>query len=349
MQLDYKKNCLDIIRLIAAVQVFFGHLVWHFELGENFRLFKIVEIVSTFLPGKGVVIFFAISGFFSIASLDKTKTTGEYWKKKFLRIYPELWLAFAINSILIACIYRTLPSVKDLLLYIITQVTIFQFYTGDWLRGFGVGTPNGALWTITVTIQFYFIVYFLYKISLKWRLKHWLVLLCFSIAMAILSANLTFLPEVVRKLIGVSLIPYFYIFLIGLIVFKFKDLIIPLLKKYLVVIGVLYIVTKFLAIYVFSNIKLGINYDVFSALLLSLFVLGVGFSFGQRRLKYEISYSIFLWHMIICNLFIEMSKKYSLSLNDYGIIFMVMTYLVVLPIAMLSFKFGKYVTRKLEA
>ena len=64
MQLDYKKNCLDIIRLIAAVQVFFGHLVWHFELGENFRLFKIVEIVSTFLPGKGVVIFFAISGFF---------------------------------------------------------------------------------------------------------------------------------------------------------------------------------------------------------------------------------------------------------------------------------------------
>lgn len=57
----------------------------------------------------------------------------------------------------------------------------------------------------------------------------------------------------------------------------------------------------------------------------------------------------FLWHMIICNLFIEMSKKYSLSLNDYGIIFMVMTYLVVLPVAMLSFKFGKYVTRKLEA
>jgi len=330
------------------VQVLFGHLVWHFELGENFQVFKIIETISTFLPGKGVVIFFAISGFFAMPSLDKTKTTGQYWKKKFLRIYPELWLAFVVNTILIAFIYRTLPSVKDLLLYIITQVTVFQFYTGDWLREFGVGTPNGALWTITVTIQFYVIVYFLYRISIKWRLKQWLVLLCFSIVTAVLCANLTFLPEIARKLIGVSLIPYFYIFLIGLITFKFKDLLIPLIKRHLFLIGVLYIVTKFLAIYVLSNIKLGINYDVVSASLLSLFILRIGFSLGQRRLKYEISYSIFLWHMIICNLFMEISKKYSLPLSDYGIVFMVMTFLIVVPVAILSFKFGRYVTRKLE-
>lgn len=97
-----------------------------------------------------------------------------------------------------------------------------------------------------------------------------------------------------------------------------------------------------------SNIKLGINYDVVSASLLSLFILGIGFSLGQRRLKYEISYLIFLWHMIICNLFMEISKKYSLPLSDYGIVFMVMTFLIVVPVAILSFKFGRYVTRKLE-
>lgn len=348
MQIDYKKNCLDIIRLIAAVQVLFGHLVWHFELGENFHFFKIIETVSTFLPGKGVVIFFAISGFFAMSSLDKTNATGGYWKKKFLRIYPELWLAFVVNTILIFLLYKVSPSAKDLLLYIVTQITIFQFYTGDWLRGFGVGTPNGALWTITVTIQFYVIVYFLYKISLRWRFKYWLILLACSIAMAVLCANLSFLPEIVRKLIGVSLIPYFYIFLVGAITFKFKDLILPLIRKYLFLIGLLYIVIKFLAIYVFPNIKLGINYDVFSSLLLSLFVLGIGFSFGQRRLKYEISYSIFLWHMIICNVFVEMSKKYSLPLSNYGITFMVMTFLLVVPFAMLSCKFGKCVVKRFE-
>lgn len=192
----------------------FGHLVWHFELGENFQVFKIIETISTFLPGKGVVIFFAISGFFAMPSLDKTKTTGQYWKKKFLRIYPELWLAFVVNTILIAFIYRTLPSVKDLLLYIVTQITIFQFYTGDWLREFGVGTPNGALWTITVTIQFYVIVYFLYRISIKWRLKQWLVLLCFSIVTAVLCANLTFYLKLQESLSVYLLFRIFIFFLL---------------------------------------------------------------------------------------------------------------------------------------
>ena len=43
-------------------------------------------------------------------------------------------------------------GIKDIGIYLSTQMTAFQFYTGDWLRSYGVGTPNGALWTITVDI-----------------------------------------------------------------------------------------------------------------------------------------------------------------------------------------------------
>ena len=48
----------------------FGHLVWHFELSDNFPFFLWAEKISTFMPGKGVVIFFVISGFFGIQSVS---------------------------------------------------------------------------------------------------------------------------------------------------------------------------------------------------------------------------------------------------------------------------------------
>lgn len=56
-------------------------------------------------------------------------------------------------------------------------MTAFQFYTGGWLRGYGVGVPNGALWTITVDIQFYIVSIFLAKWLKGRRIKTWGVII----------------------------------------------------------------------------------------------------------------------------------------------------------------------------
>lgn len=348
--INYADNCFDIIRIIAALQVMIGHLIEHFELDNNYPFLKLLSVLSTYIPGKGVVIFFVVSGFFSFSSIEKIYYTngGGYWKKKFLRIYPELWLAFIINTIIIAFLYGLSNNYVDNVIYFVTQTTIFQFYTGDWLRGYGVGTPNGALWTITVTIQFYIAVFFLFKLTKKWKLRHWGMLLLFCIILSVICSNLFFVSDIVRKLIQVSLIPYLYIFIVGIIIYKYRNILLPFLVKWFWFFGLIYLPVK----YIFTNIEIplhfGVLYDVFSSLLLSATVIGAGYAFGKIRLKHEISYSIFLWHMIIVNICLEFSKMMDLSLVNYGKLFMCITIILTLIISIVSSLFGKSVIKYFE-
>lgn len=348
--INYADNCFDIIRIIAALQVMIGHLIEHFELDNNYPFLKLLSVLSTYIPGKGVVIFFVVSGFFSFPSLEKVCCTngGGYWKKKFLRIYPELWLAFIINTIIIAVLYGLSCNYVDNIIYFITQITIFQFYTGNWLREYGVGTPNGALWTITVTIQFYIIVFFLFKLTKKWKKINWGILLFCCILLSIVCSNLFFVPDLIRKLIQVSLLPYLYIFIIGIVSYKYRNKVIPFLVKWFWLLGIIYLPVKYFILHIKVPLQFGMLYDVFSTLLLSATIIGAGYAFGKKRLKYEISYSIFIWHMIICNVCIEISKKNGLPLNYYGIWFMCITIILTLIISIVSSLFGKSVIKYFE-
>ncbi len=344
---DYKSNCFDVIRLIAALQVMFGHFVNHLELQNNFKIFKFLELISTYIPGKGVIIFFLISGFFSFSSLERNPGKKYFWKK-FIRIYPELWLALFVNSILIYFIYGFSHSFSDMFAYFFTQATFFQFYTGEWLRNYAVGTPNGALWTISVTIQFYFVVYFLYQLTNKWNFRKWCVLFCISIVLAILSSNVYILPITLQKLIGVSLIPYLYIFLIGIISYKYLDKIIPFSKKYCLLFFIFYLILKTIYQKYLSFINLGINYDVISTCFLCLSIIGIAFKFGNIRLKYELSYEIFIWHMIICNIFVHYSKVKNINLKENGVIFFITSCLIVIVLAGISFCFEKQIINSIN-
>ncbi len=42
------------------------------------------------------------------------------------------------------------------------QVSFLQFFNPEQFRGFGIGVANGALWTITVELQFYVFIPLLY-------------------------------------------------------------------------------------------------------------------------------------------------------------------------------------------
>lgn len=351
-EIDYKANSFDIIRLIAAFQVMFGHFVQHFELDVNSKYFRLAEFLSRYIPGKGVIIFFVICGFFSVSSVEKCdcskgQSGGGYYKKKFLRLYPELWLAFIVNTILIISLYG-LSTVKNTIIYFITQLTFFQFYTGEWLRGYGVGTPNGALWTITVTIQFYVFIFFLQKITKTWKFINWVMLLLIGILIAVVCSNLSFLPEIILKLIQMSLIPYFYIFCIGIIVYKYKEIFLPFLKKWCFIIGLIYLIVKVFITNVISPINWGMLYDVWSTCLLSFSILGIGYALGKHRLKHEISYSIFLWHMIICNVTIEIAERRDILLSEYGSVFLFGSILVTIVLAFLSTNFEKHIITVIE-
>ena len=121
------------------------------------------------------------------------------------------------------------------------------------------------------------------------------------------------MPEILYKLINVSLIPYFYIFMLGMFVYKFRERMLPVIKEKVWLLFACYIIIKVLLMNINMPISLGVNYDIFTASLLSFAVIGIAYRLGTIRFKNEISYGIFIWHMIVVNIAIEIIK-----INGWG-------------------------------
>lgn len=165
--MDYKLNCLNVFKILAALQVLCGHAIMHLDLTVSSVLQLFLDYLS------GVPVFFTLSGFLIWLSVGRSKSFIEHAKKRFWRIYPELWVAVAVEIAVIFVLYKQPIDWPRLGVFTIGQASIFQFWTPEFLRGYGCGTPNGALWTIAVLIQFYFLVYFIYKWLHKKRLVVW--------------------------------------------------------------------------------------------------------------------------------------------------------------------------------
>ena len=99
-----------------------------------------------------------LSGFLIWKSLENTPDFKRYFSKRILRLYPELWVCLFVEILSIVLFYKEYVPISDYMLFTFTQGTIFQFWTPDSLRGYGCGTPNGSLWTITVIVQFYIFI-----------------------------------------------------------------------------------------------------------------------------------------------------------------------------------------------
>lgn len=294
-KIDVRDNCLNLIRIVAALQVLFGHVLEHLELPLNDTLFRI----SCFF--RGVPIFFVISGFLIWNSIKRSNTYGQYLKKRFWRIYPELWIAIAVEMIVLVVLYHGWDY-KNLILFALGQGTIFQFWTPDCLRGYGVGTPNGALWTIGVMIQFYIIAWFFQKMMKNKGVFFWMT--CFALSFGV-SIGLDSIvhkiigSEIVKKLYDQSILKYFWLFLFGMLISRFRDELLPVLKKYwcfLLGIAAFFFWTKF-------DIISG--YFLLWSVFLSAGLIGFAYQFPKLNVSPDVSYGLFLYHMTIVNVFVH--------------------------------------------
>ena len=205
----------------------YGHFVLHLNLS---RSAAVSQAVGYF---RGVPIFFVLSGLLIWHSIERTPTYTKYLKKRVLRVYPELWGAVIVEIMSIIVFFNDW-NCRDLMLFSFTQGTVLQFWTPDSLRGYGCGTPNGALWTMCVTIQFYIVVWFMHKIMHKKELYIWgvafAILITSSIAGQIIIKKTG--SEILVKLYGQTIVRYGWLFFIGCFVAEFKRKIIPILSKY---------------------------------------------------------------------------------------------------------------------
>jgi len=298
MKIDYNKNCLDVFRLIGTVQVFLGHAITHFAM-ENPPHDAVYFV-------RGVPILFVLCGFLAAKALDKYD--AKYWLvRRAQRILPAFWVCILVNSLIIALLYTTKPTVMEAAVYGLTQFLGLNFYTGGWLREYGVGTPNGVLWTIPVQIQFFVLAPVLRNVLKEKGIRTSAVCI---LALALLSILIErcggVLPQMVYKLLGVTVIPYLYFLVAGMAAWYHRDRIIPALreKKWLVLTA--YCVWKVAEMKLqLPGIVNGVMYNTVTTLLTAAVIFAFGFAFTWRMSR-DYTFGFYLYHMVWVNIAIEL-------------------------------------------
>lgn len=243
-----------------------------------------------------------MSGFLIWMSIGRSNSFGEYFKKRFWRIFPELWIAVAIEIMVLVLLYDHTIEWGKLGLFAITQGTIFQFWTPDFLRDYGCGVPNGSLWTICVLIQFYIVAYFVCKWLRDKDWKIWMLVLVASVGVSSLTPLLRgVLPEIAGKLYDQTFIPYFWMFIIDAMVSEFKEKMLPVIKKYW---WVAFCITLVIMAAGF-DLRLG-HYSFLRTIALFLCLLGLAYAVPLINIKTDISYAVYIYHMTVVNAMIAL-------------------------------------------
>ena len=87
---------LDLIKIIAALSVFGCHFTRSLEMNQVGYSIKIIPdyIFNIYIGNFGVSLFFIISGAALMYVYDEKIKLVDYYKKRFLGIYPMFWIAY---------------------------------------------------------------------------------------------------------------------------------------------------------------------------------------------------------------------------------------------------------------
>jgi len=315
----FSVNNFDLIRLVAAAEVALRHTV--VDLAPELFPYWL-NVVFAFVPG--VPIFFFLSGYLISRSWERSPSVREYARNRALRLFPALWccVLFATAAIFLTGYMSTVAwQPIKLLAWMVGQGTIFQFWTPEFLRGFGIGAVNGSLWSISVEIQFYIATGVMY-LSIRRLPSAWQTVIIgvlaalFSVfngnrpAFEEMIASATGSQEVV-KLFGVSFLPWYFIFLCGALAQRISGWIVPLCIEHATTIFAMYVAAIFLDFH-FWGLPLGNQIPPYLVPLMGLGVLSAAYanpSLGHRLLGgRDFSYGLYIYHMPIANVLIQLGR-----------------------------------------
>lgn len=295
----FEDNAFDIIRYWAAISVMLGHYAWKIQsFSDNGKQFMVAICkISVFFPG--VVVLFSLSGYLVAASYERSKSPKDYFVRRVLRMYPELWVCTLVNLICIVIMAYNMLD-RTILLWIGTQFFGIA-NTPSCLSDFATGSVNGALWTIFTELQLYVVLGCIYKWIKKFDVKKWIFLFLFLIASNILtdffSQNMS---GIAGEIIGRLFLPYALWFFIGVFCYINREYVLPVLKKATVPLLIIYTILYFIPVDIpgyYTNIAIG--------LLLPLIVIGGGYFLPKMRFSTDLSYEIFLYHWIVLNIMVH--------------------------------------------
>ena len=298
----FRVNNFDLLRILAAMQVMVIHSLARLQIPVPAGL-KWLE----WFPG--VPIFFIISGYLVSASFERESTLPRYFKNRFIRIYPGLWVCVGIVVIVTAGLGYRRSNLLDFA-WLPAQL-LGIIYTPDFLKHFGAGTYNGALWTIPIELQFYLLLPLVYFVQRRFRKGNAVVpfFLALSIAVSLLlhySLPAFDTPQESRidKLIRYSFFSSFYLFLFGIALQR-----IGAFRSKLVAGKGLYWIAAYVLFRIALPQVLSPALTVLSFLFLGIAAVSVAYTVpsasGRILQGQDISYGVYIYHGLLINLLIE--------------------------------------------
>lgn len=174
-----KTQILDIVRICAALMVFAVHF-FMFVDAPSF----ISSITANF--SSGVALFFVISGYLMMQSLDRCENTGEYFKKRVIRIIPSYYAVVMVGIVVWDMLLGQMPPDElgigwlRYFLFLNTIVPSRNYYSWNDLWG---------LWTFSCFMVFYLVAPLLKHLIKNYRQS--LVFLVLAIIGGYLSGYIT--------------------------------------------------------------------------------------------------------------------------------------------------------------
>ncbi|MBS1529635.1 MAG: acyltransferase [Bacteroidetes bacterium] len=206
---DFRVNNFDLLRLLAATEVIVDHYFQHLNKPVSAFGLKLFDLFP------GVPVFFIISGYLISASYERNPDLKQYFRNRILRIYPGLWACIIFSVIVIAITGVSFLN-KQAAVWFPAQLAGL-IYTPGFLSNYGFGSYNGSLWSITVELQFYVLLPLCYKLVPKDKINYLLFGLLALFIACFVWYQVAYNDTGFFKLIGLSFIPHFYMFLIGVI------------------------------------------------------------------------------------------------------------------------------------
>jgi peptidoglycan/LPS O-acetylase OafA/YrhL len=207
------QNNFHLIRLIAALQVIVSHCCTFFNLDAPY----VFSLIISWFPG--VPIFFFTSGFLISKSYENCNSLKNSYRNRFYRLYPELWVGLIISILTVIFSGHTIPITLRNMLGILAQSSFFQWYGISGISNYGTGILNVSLWTISIEIQFYIILPFLYKIKTFDKNYKFFILISlgFIFFQAHQNVNRYYIAEIdIYHFMKLTILPHFWMFLVGI-------------------------------------------------------------------------------------------------------------------------------------
>ena len=189
-------------------------------------------------------------------------------------------------------------------------------------------------------IQFYIVVWWLRKWLHDKRKLVWLLAIVGLVVCSILMTELDkFIPEILAKLANQTVLSYLWMFLFGALMAEFFDQIMEILKNYW------WLFISCAVILMVLGLDIPASYNVLQSMCLSAGWIGFAYRFPKSNVKRDISYAIYIYHMIVVNAILALGQAGSIT--HLIIVVGVTCILAYLSTVLVGDKLRKVITRRL--